>query len=41
VRVEHAGLVFVKDARDQMRLLIKNSAPVEDIAYDLNLLLHE
>jgi len=40
-RVEHTGMVFVKDARGRMRLLIKDSAPLDDIVHDLRLLLNE
>lgn len=40
-RVEHTGMIFVKDAQGRMRLLIKDSAPLDDIAHDLRLLLKE
>lgn len=40
-RIEHTGMVFVKDAQGRMRLLIKDSAPLDDIVHDLRLLLQE
>jgi protein SCO1/2 len=35
VLIDHFGGVMVKDAKGKLRLLIKNDAPVEDIAHDL------
>jgi protein SCO1/2 len=40
-QVEHTGMLFMKDARGRMRLLVKESAAVEDMAHDLRLLLKE
>lgn len=40
-RVEHTGMIFVKDVHGRMRLLIKDSAPLDDIVHDLRLLLQE
>jgi len=38
-RVEHTGMLFVKDTQGRMRLLMKESAPLEDMLHDLRLLL--
>jgi protein SCO1/2 len=40
-RVEHTGMLFVKDAKGRMRLLMKESAPLDDMQHDLRLLLAE
>lgn len=40
-RIAHTGAVFVKDARGRMRLLMKDSTPVDDMLHDLQLLLAE
>lgn len=40
-KVEHSGMLFVKDAKGRMRLLIKESAAIEDMLHDLRLLLRE
>jgi protein SCO1/2 len=40
-RVEHTGMLFVKDTRGRMRLLMKESAPLDDMLHDLRLLLAE
>lgn len=40
-KVEHSGMLFVKDTQGRMRLLIKESAAVEDMLHDLRLLLGE
>lgn len=40
-RVEHSGMLFVKDAQGRMRLLIKESAALEDMLHDLRLLARE
>ena len=37
-RVEHSGMLFVKDAQGRMRLLMKESAPVDDMLHDLRIL---
>jgi protein SCO1 len=38
-RVEHTGMLIVKDATGRMRLLMKESAPLDDMQHDLRLLL--
>jgi protein SCO1/2 len=38
-RVEHTGMLFVKDTKGRMRLLMKDSAPLDDMLHDLRLLL--
>lgn len=38
-RVEHSGMIFVKDARGRMRLLIRESSPIDDMLHDLRILL--
>lgn len=38
-RVEHTGMLFVKDAKGRMRLLMRESAPLDDMLHDLRLLL--
>lgn len=40
-RVEHSGMLFVKDAQGRMRLLMKESAAIEDMLHDLRLLVRE
>lgn len=40
-KVEHSGMLFVKDAQGRMRLLIKESAAIEDMTHDLRLLLRK
>jgi protein SCO1/2 len=40
-RIEHTGMLFVKDAKGRLRLLMKESAPREDMLNDLGLLLRE
>ncbi len=40
-RVEHTGMLFVKDTKGRMRLLMKESAPLDDMLHDLRLLLAE
>jgi protein SCO1 len=40
-RIEHTGMLFVKDAKGRLRLLIKESASREDMLNDLGLLLRE
>lgn len=40
-RVEHTGMLFVKDAKGRLRLLMKESAPLDDMLHDLRLLLAE
>ena len=37
-RVEHSGMLFVKDAQGRMRLLMKESAPLDDMLHDLRIL---
>jgi len=37
--VEHTGMLFVKDTKGQMRLLMKESVPLDDMLHDLRLLL--
>jgi protein SCO1/2 len=38
-RVEHTGMLFVKDTKGHIRLLMKGSAPADDMLHDLRLLL--
>ena len=38
-RVEHTGMLFVKDTKGRVRLLMKESAPLDDMLHDLRLLL--
>jgi protein SCO1/2 len=38
-RVTHTGSLYLKDRHGRMRVLVKESAPVEDIVHDLRLLL--
>ena len=40
-RVEHTGMLFVKDTKGRMRLLMKDSTPLDDMLHDLRLLLAE
>jgi protein SCO1/2 len=40
-RVEHTGMLFVKDTKGRMRLLMKESTPLDDMLHDLRLLLAE
>ena len=40
-KVEHSGMLFVKDAQGRMRLLMKESAAIEDMLHDLRLLVGE
>jgi protein SCO1/2 len=40
-RVEHTGMLFVKDTKGRMRLLMKDSTPLDDMLHDLRLLLME
>lgn len=40
-KVEHSGMLFVKDTQGRMRLLIKETAAIEDMTHDLRLLLRE
>jgi protein SCO1/2 len=40
-RIEHTGMLFLKGTRGQMRLLMKESAPLDDMVHDLRLLLKE
>lgn len=40
-RVEHSGMLFVKDTQGRMRLLMKESAPLDDMLHDLRLLVRE
>ena len=40
-RIEHTGMLFVKDAKGRMRLLIRESASIEDMLHDLRLLMGE
>jgi protein SCO1/2 len=40
-QIQHTGMLFVKDAQGRMRLLVRESAPIEDLVHDLNLLLAE
>ena len=39
--VEHTGMLFVKDKKGRMRLLMKESSPLDDMLHDLRLLLAE
>jgi protein SCO1/2 len=38
-RIEHTGMLFVKDAKGRLRLLMKESAPLDDVLHDVRLLL--
>ena len=38
-RVDHTGMLFVKDTQGRMRLLMRESAPLDDMLHDLRLLL--
>jgi len=38
-RVDHSGMLFVKDAKGNLRLLIRESTPLNDMLHDLHLLL--
>ncbi|HWR88136.1 MAG TPA: SCO family protein [Acidiferrobacterales bacterium] len=38
-RVEHTGMLFVQDTQGRMRLLMKESTPLDDMLHDLRLLL--
>lgn len=40
-RIEHSGMLFVKDARGRMRLLVRETASLDDLVHDLRLLLRE
>jgi protein SCO1 len=40
-RVEHTGMIFVKDKQGHMRLLMKESTSLDDMLHDLRLLLAE
>lgn len=40
-RIEHTGMLFVKDAKGRMRLLMRESAPLDDMLHDLRLLVRE
>jgi protein SCO1/2 len=40
-RIEHSGQLFVKDKKGRMRLLMKESTPLDDMSHDLRLLLAE
>ncbi len=40
-RIEHTGMLFVKDAKGRIRLLMKESAPLDDMVHDLRLLVKE
>lgn len=40
-RVEHTGMLFLKDARGRVRVLVKETAPLEDLLYDVRQLLRE
>ena len=40
-RIEHTSMLFVKDTKGRVRLLIKESAPFDDMQHDLRLLLAE
>jgi len=39
--VDHTGMMFVKDQKGRLRLLMKESAPLDDMLHDLRLLLAE
>lgn len=39
-RVEHTGMLFVKDQKGRVRLLMKDSTPLDDMLHDLRLLLN-
>ncbi len=38
-RIEHTGMLFVKDVKGRVRLLMKESTPLDDMRHDLRLLL--
>jgi protein SCO1/2 len=38
-RIEHTGMIFVKDQKGRLRLLMKESVPLDDMLHDLHLLL--
>ena len=40
-RIEHTGMLFVKDVKGRMRLLMKESSPLDDMSHDLRLLVSE
>lgn len=40
-RIEHTSMLFVKDVRGRMRLLIRDTASVDDLVHDLKLVLAE
>lgn len=40
-QIVHTGTVFIKDRQGRMRLMLKESASVEDVVHDLQLLLRE
>lgn len=40
-RIEHTGMLFVKDTKGRIRLLMRESASLEDMLHDLRLLLAE
>ena len=40
-RIDHTGMLFVKDKTGQLRLLMKESTPLDDMLHDLRLLLAE
>lgn len=40
-QIVHSGTVFVKDRQGRMRLIIKDSASVEDLVHDLQRVVHE
>lgn len=40
-RIEHTGMLFVKDGKGRIRLLMKESTPLDDMVHDLRLLLNE
>jgi protein SCO1 len=40
-RVEHSGMLFVKDKQGRMRLMMRESTPLDDMLHDVRLLLAE
>lgn len=38
-RIDHTGMLFVKDTSGRMRLLMRETAPLDDMLHDLRLLL--
>lgn len=40
-RIEHTGMLFVKDAKGRVRLLMKETSPLDDMLHDLRLLMSE